>query len=410
MRIDTRTLEQAIEAFNEDAFTETFADYRREEVERLIRKWAPLLQENPTYRGKTYQMAGIAPEKWAMLACLFENQMRANPQPRKNDWYEASTRADISLPVKYTLPIIRAIFPMLIMNKVCLVQPMPPSSGGTMQLFWKNVYREDDDDSNVTTANSLYAIHASDTTVPNRLKMEITSDTATATQDMLMATWPTRLEEDLRGVMGLDADQELITDMAEEIARELEHRVIATMIAGATAGDTRWNPTVPEDFTGSYTENYQRLFHALIDAEADVRATQYRACQYVIAGTNILTDMEKANWFSGPVRDNTSGPYRTAVELIGKKGRWDIYWSPYIDDDKALISFYPEFPLRGGYIWAPYIPFMAMPKVYAEAKGPSDETLPGALIANDEWTRRVRTRNAQYYCQPAMFATVTRSE
>lgn len=415
MAVDTRSMREAIEAFQDTNKaleldpSDTFENYRRQEVIRLMEKWAPFLRENPTFRGRTYKLAGIKPEQWAMMAQLFENQMLANPQPREGDWYEATSRTNISLPVKYTLPIIRSIFPQLIMNKICLVQPMSPASGGTAQLFWKNTYREDDTEVDVTTANSLYAIHAQDTDVPKRMSLKITSKTMTATQEMLMASWPTRVEEDLRGVMGLDIDQELVSDMAAEIMRELEERVIKTIVAGATAGDVDWDPVPADTYTGTMTDFYQGVFHAFIDAEKFVRATQYRQCEYIIAGTNILGDMEKANWFGGAAMDNTSGPYRTAVEYIGKKGRWDVYWSPYIDDDKAVISFYPEFPLRGGYIWAPYIPFMAMPTVYAEAKPYNDETLPGGLVANDLWTRRVRSRNAQYYCQPAMFATVTRA-
>lgn len=417
MRLDTKTLRQAIESYSDNLntfdLTRSVADMRREEALRLMKKWMPFLQENPTLtlngKSKTFEMEGVPADKWYMLAFLFESQMLHNPLPK--NFFEANSRDDIALPAKYTLPLIRAIFPQLIMNKLCLVQPMPPMSGGTMNLYWKATYREDDDDSNVTTDNSLYAKHANPTDVPKRLKIGISTQSATAEEEMLMASWPTSLEEDIRGVMGLDLDQEFINDAAEEIGRELEERVISTMIGSATAGDVDWTPAVPDDFTGSYTENYQRVFHAFIDAEKYVRATQYRACEYIVAGTNILSDMEKANWFGGPVLDNTSGPYRSAVEKIGKKGRWDVYWSPYIDDDQALISFYPESTkLYGGYIWAPYVPFMAMPKIYAEAKAYDDATLPGGLVANDLWTRRVRSRNAQYYAEPAMFATVTRTE
>jgi hypothetical protein len=405
--IDTRSVAEAISAFR-DTLTDNFANYKQREIEALIGKWAWYMQDSIKLpNGKTVEMKPVDPKQWAMLAMLLENQMLANPQPRT--FWEATARNEISLPTKYTLPIIRDIFPQLIMNKICLVQPMPPSSGGTMQLFWKDTYREDDTDVNVTTANSLYSIHASDTTVPKRMKIEITSQTVTATQEMLMASWPQRVEEDLRGVMGLDIDQELIADMGAEIMRELEQRVVATMVAGATAGNVDFDEAVPEDFTGSYTDNYQRLFHAFIDAEAKVRESQYRQCNYIVAGNTVLAMMDKANWFGGFSRDDTSGAYRTAVEFIGKRGRWDVYFSPYIEDTQALISFYPEFPLRGGYIWAPYIPFTAMPKIYAEAKAYNDET-PGGLVANDLWTRRVRSRNAQYYCQPAMFATVTVKE
>ncbi|MFA5378596.1 MAG: hypothetical protein WC455_22775 [Dehalococcoidia bacterium] len=407
MTIDTHNLREAIEAFRDVYGEDTFDSYRRKEIERLTKKWAWYLSDRATTpEGKVIEMEPIPTRQWPTLACMLENQVLANPQYKSV--FEATSHSDISLPVKFSLPLIRAIFPQLIMNKLCLIQPMPPSSGGTMQLFWKATYRQDpSSEVNVTTANSLYSQHATDSTVPNQLKIKITSTNVSATQDMLMAVWPTRTEEDLRGVMGLDLDADLINDMAAEIMRELEQRVIATMYAGATAGNSDWHWTKPDAYT-SHTEYYQTLFHTFIDAEALIRAAHYRGADYIVAGATVLGYMEKANWFGGLNRDKSgSGPFRSAVEFRGTKGMWDVYYSPYLTATTAFMSFYPEMPLSGGYIWAPYIPFMPMPKIYAEAKAVDDETLPGALIANDQWTRRVRTRNAQYFCAPTMFATIT---
>lgn len=396
--MDVKTLQEAIVFFN-DTLGQSESHVRREEIERLIKKWAWFLGEGT----KEYPLDPLPKEIWPMMAQLFENQINSNPQPRS--LYEATLATNVSLPVKWTLPIIRNVFPNLIMLKICSVQPMPPSSGGTSQLFWHNVKREDDSDSNVTTANSLYAVYATETAIPKRLRMEITSATVAATQDMLMATWSSRVEEDLLGVHGLDVDSEMIQEMSGEIMRELEERVIRDIYDSATAGTENWVWTKSAEYT-SHTEYYQTLFHTFVDAEMEIYKLRHRKCQYIVCGADVLAYLQKANRFSGTVLDSNAGPFRTAVQLEGKMGRWDVYSSPYLSDTAAFISYYPESMLHAGYIWSPYVPFAPMPKIYAEAKAYDDATLPGALVASDQWTRRVRTRNARYYCQPNMFAKV----
>jgi hypothetical protein len=71
------------------------------------------------------------------------------------------------------------------------------------------------------------------------------------------------------------------------------------------------------------------------------------------------------------------------------------------------MGVYPRSMIDTGYIWAPYIPLQAMPKVYAEALERTHGTLPGAYINTDKWTRNVRTRNGKRMVQPDRFATMT---
>jgi len=337
---------------------------------------------------------------------LLDNFMEFNPQQRT--LWEQTTLSTVSLPVKYALPIIREVFPALMMNKICSIQPMPPSSGGTMQVFWMKFYREDPTDVQVINMTDSDYPRRTENAVPKRLRMKVTNTTATAVKDILNATWSTEVMQDARGALGIDVEQELVRAMSEEILRDLEAKVVNEILVGATAGNVTWNWTLGATYTND-KDWFQTLGDKIIDAERLVRTNRHRRCQYIIAGLRFESYLRKmSTWNTTQVSADVSGPLQTGVELMGSlNGMWDVYSTPYIDQDRAIISYYPESMLHAGYIWAPYVPLMPMELQYSEMLPYDDGTLPGALLNTDKWNRNVLTRNAFYFAEPQMFATLS---
>lgn len=399
--IDQKELKNAM-SFLYDSYKETYTEKVQREIAESVNRWSWFL--GPKVFGK--DVWPIPAEQWATMACLLDNFMEYNPQ--KRDLFEQTTLSTVSLPVKYALPIIREVFPTLIMNKICSIQPMPPSSGGTMQVFWMKFYREDESpEVQVTTNDSDYATR-SENEVPKRLRMKVTNTSVTATKDILNATWSTEVMQDARGALGIDVEQELVRAMSEEILRELESRILNAILVGATAGNVPWAWTMG----GTYTNQkdwYQTLGDAVIDAERLVRANRHRRCNYIIAGLRVESYLRKmSQWNTTQKSADASGPLQTGVELMGSlNGMWDVYSTPYINQDRAIISYYPESMLHAGYIWAPYVPLMPMELQYSEMMEYDHATLPGALVNTDKWNRNVLTRNAVYYAEPNMFATLS---
>lgn len=407
---DPRKLTLALQHYNDEASTEggveRLRDIDRNYVNRITRKWAPYLSEKVEIDGKSYDLHPVDPKLWPMMAMMFENQIGANPPPRS--MYEATTKSEVSLPAEYTLPVIREIFPSLIMNSICSIQPMPLSSGGVMNVWWLKFYRENTSpEAQVTTADSSYASR-SEGEVPKKMRLKITRSSVTATKDILGAEWSTELQEDLRGTTGLDPESELLDVMAQEIMRELEQRVLMHILNNAGAGNVNWDDTPDSGYTTK--EWSETLFHAVLDAEKLIRDNRYRNANYIVAGTEVVTHFLKGLNFSltpEPTVDLT-GPLDSGVRFEGRlAGRWDLYSTPYITSTKAIVSYYPESMLHAGYIWAPYIPLMPMPLQYSGFNDYDDETEPGAMINRDYWHRNVRTRNARYYAETNMFATIT---
>lgn len=388
-----------------DTSIKTDSEERRIATAALVKKWAWYMGESISTGGQVIKLKPIPVEHWATMAMLFENQVRNNPV---RSLYEATTTSNFSLPNKFTLPVIREIFPALIMMKICSVQAMPPMSGGVAKAFWWKTWREDvSPTTQLTTSDSDYAL-GEENSVPKRISATLTSATITAIKDILAATWSTEAEEDLRGVMGMDIENEMLSAMAQEILRELEQRVLMEILTGATAGDTAWSWTKPATYA-THRDWYETLYHAVLDAEANVMNVRETPCNYIIAGTTALSYLLKSAYW-GPRQGATPGslPFEIGTRFEGTfGGRWDVYRSPYITATKMIVSFYPRGPLHGGYIWLPYIPITPMPKAYAEFQPYDDATLPGAFVNTDKWTRNIRTRYGKYMCAPDMFATVT---
>jgi hypothetical protein len=338
------------------------------------------------------------------MATLFENQMLANPEPRT--LFEATTKSSVSLPANFALPLIREVFPQLIMMKIASVQPMPATSGGVFNVYWWKTYREDvSPETQMTTKDSDYAL-SSEGAIPKMVRGGLSSTSITAITDKLAATWSQELQEDLMGTMGLDIGSEMMQTMGEEILREIEERILMEIMTNVGAGNTDWSHTVVSGYTA--TEWYETLFHAFLDSEKLIRAYRHQRTDYIVAGLDVITYMLKTQHFQAREgSESVPGPLQSGVRFEGVfSNRWDVYSSPYVTAAKAFVSIYPS-GLHTGYIWAPYIPLMPMPRVYAEAKAYDDATMPGALVNTDYWSQNIRTRNGKYMCEATQFATVT---
>lgn len=395
-------LQEAISVIHDKEWV-SLSEMQRREVERLVNKWKFYLGEGT----KEHHLEPIDPKLWPMMAMLFENQIHANPVPRS--MFEATVKTDIALPAKYTLPIIRNVFPALIMNRICGVQPMPLSSGGTMNLFWKHTYREDvSPETKVTVPDSDYA-QGAENSVPKRLRMSIISRSVTAEKAILMATWSTEVAEDAMGALGIDVGQELLDDMGQEILRELEQIVIGEIWAGAAAGNVTWDNALPTGATYSLTDHYQTLFHALVDADALIYNQRAVHADYVLCGINLAGYLDKAKvWSSTPSERQSPSEMQSGVQFMGNiSNRWDVFLTPYLGANDGIMGIYPRSMTDTGYIWSPYIPLMPMPRQYAEALPYDDADLPGGLVNTDKWTQNVRTRYAKLLCQPQYFARIS---
>lgn len=381
-----------------DASVQTITAYERAYRSALRQKWHKWLE------GDTERGIPPVPERLKdQMAILFENQQWATALRS-----EATHTTDVTMPDRFAFPIIRKVYPHLWVNRVASIQALPRMSGGVGKIFYQDFKREDaDPQTSLTSADSGYA-QSNEGAVPKRIKMLITSDTVTATKDILAATWSTELQEDLMGTLGIDAERELVNNMAAELIREMEQRCIADMVDGATAGNVTWVYTVPD--TGNYIakEWYETLGHAFLDCEMCIVKKRNRKADWILAGYDVYNYIQKMEDFTSYVNDEPGmdTSVQVGVKREGKfKGRWDVFTTPYMTSTQALMGVYPTTMLDTSFVLAPYIPIGAMPLVYASFSGPSEEDA-GTYKNTDEWTRNVRTRWAKKVVVGDLLATL----
>jgi hypothetical protein len=378
---------------------ETYEDYVRAMQaykEEIVRKWQWFL-EGKLPDGTDLGLKPIDEKLWEPMAILFENQSIVSRRPLM----EQTTKSDVTLPVRYALPLIRQVYPELIISKIASIQPMPLSSGGVAQIFYQDFLREDKGvgDESTTVLDSDYAL-SSENAIPKRIKMTITSETVTAEKHILAATWSTEVEEDVRGTLGLDVESELINTAAHEILQELDYMMINEIMAGAAAGNVTWNWTPGTGYTSK--EWYETLYHALIDAEDLIFGGRYRNADYIVCGRNVSKYLRKAGSFE-PANIGDFRRFTTGMRYEGNlEGLWDVYTTVFMNTNSGLMGVYPQSQIDTGYIFAPYIPLTPMPLVYADF-----DPATGSYENKDKWTRNIRTRNAHKMVVPELFATIS---
>lgn len=386
--------------------------------EQIIDKWRWLLEGTALPGSNIRQLSKLDERLWPVMATLFENQLSLTRQARPTAavLFEsprqvtqmlledaATVVSDFTLPVKYALPMIRKVFPALIALRICSIQVMPVTSGGTAQAFYIDFYRQTGGEVNVTTPDSDYAYNT-ELGIPKKLNMKITSTSVTVTKDILGVTWSHESAVDARYSLGVDVEGELVNAAAEEILRELDQRVLMEILSGAAAGNVNWSSTVPSGYTAK--EWYETLGHAFIDADALIDAARFQDADYIVAGTTLYKYIAKMPDFvsekKGP--QTQEGPsIKLATEYIGTmKGGIDVYKSHVITATKGIVGFYPRRAIDGGYIWMPYEPLSQRPAVYADYDDAS-----GAYENRDAYTRNLATRNGRFFCHTDAFATIT---
>ena len=374
----------------------TFEAAQKVYHDRLIKKWEWLLEGRPSPDGARPVWDALPDRSFVPMAQLFENQVVL---ASGHTAFEDTSLSTVDLPVRYSLPIIRQAYASVVVAEIAAMQPLSPYSGGTGNVFYIKFYR-DPSGVNVKVLDSTYAV-AGEGVVPAKLQVTITKETVTAEKRILNAVYSTEVFEDARGALGIDIGSELVQQMSESIAREIDYHALSLMLAQATAGNTNWDHNVPSGITEK--EHYETLDHAVIDTGENIHANVFRREEWVVGGRTFVSYIRKANAFRIESMGNGPRRFMSGVERIGRvNDRWDLFESPMVPDDQAIVSYYPRSNIDTPFVLCPYVPLDVMPLVYA---GVNPST--GAYENTDMYSRNVRTRSTEKTTTPEAIGTVT---
>jgi Major capsid protein Gp23 len=297
---------------------------------------------------------------------------------RQGLFEDVVTTSNVQAFTTFAYPLVRRIFPRLIANDLVSVQPMSQPTG---KIFYFDIlyspaqvgsplaYNRVDIPANFATNNTPsvpgYASAAEAAQVP-QLSLQIEEVDVSAITRKLSAKWSMESEQDLFAYHGMNAENELMTALGDEIAREIDRDIIDALFAFAGAGNVTWHYTVP--VTGSYSlidpKAYNRtLMDAITDANNLIFKQRYRNASWIVVGTTTAGRLEKLDEFrlfpaADPVGTIVYGPH-----LFGTiSGRWTVYKDPWLDvtgpgggvggGAVMRLGYKGTTPLDNGYVYA----------------------------------------------------------
>jgi hypothetical protein len=246
------------------------------------------------------------------------------------------------------------------------------------------------------------------------LDFTIKSVAVTANSRKLKAKWTPELAQDLAAYQNLDAEVELTQVLSEAIALEIDREILGDLLYNATGANFYWSrvpgnfvnktdgkratsnsgQTIP--FTGTVREWYETLVETVIDVANNIhRKTLRGAANFLVTSPDVATIFEASVLYKPTLSmDPKETMFTVGTEKIGSlSNRFTVYKDPYFPRNKILVGYKGGSFLETGYVYAPYVPLIVTPTIYA----PEDFTP----------RKGVMTRYAKKLVRSDFYGTVT---
>jgi len=222
------------------------------------------------------------------------------------------------------------------------------------------------------------------------IDIKIESLAVTAVSRKLKAKWSPELAQDLNAYHSLDAEVELTQILSEQIALELDREVLNDLLTQANGANLYWSRApgkfvnkltgveVPRNtslrpgpqFTGTVRDWYETLVETIIDAANIIhRKTLRGSANFIVIGPDVATIFESSVMYKPSYSIDGQGQASAlsiGAEKIGNlSNRFTVYKDPYFPRNKVLIGYKGGSYLETGYVYAPYVPLIVTPTIFA---------------------------------------------
>jgi len=206
-------------------------------------------------------------------------------------------------------------------------------------------------DSNTNAVTATYEFNLEANADIPEIDLVLSSAPVTARSHKLRARWSIESQQDFQAYHGINADVELVAFMANEIAKEINYKIVSHLRAIASAGTVIWDK-VPADSTVPYIWHRETLYDAFIMNSNQIFAkTQRRNGTWIVIGTDVANVVETLPKFK-PQGGSSNGS--AGIRKIGTLGEFTIYKDPSMPTNQWLMGFKGSNFLDTGYIYAPY--------------------------------------------------------
>jgi hypothetical protein len=222
--------------------------------------------------------------------------------------------------------------------------------------------------------------------------IKIESVAVTATTRKLRARWSPEMAQDLTAFYSIDIEAELTNILSEMISLDIDREILNDLLTQAAAANYFWsrapgrfinkvtgqeglrNGTLSPGpaFTGDIQQWYQSLMEVISDAANVIHKKTLRGSgNFIITSPDVCTILEHTSAYRASFKMDGEGQVKDGmqigVEAAGTlNNRYVVYKDPYFPSNKILIGLKGNTFLETGYIYAPYVPLILTPVIYAQ--------------------------------------------
>ena len=222
--------------------------------------------------------------------------------------------------------------------------------------------------------------------------IRIESTSVTAVTRKLRARWSPEMAQDLTAFYSIDVEVELTNILSEMITLDIDREILNDLLTQGNAANFFWSRApgkLVNKFTGNEATmnstlspgpmafvNIQEWYQTLLETITDVansihRKTLRGSGNFIVTSPDVATILEHLVAYKpsynvdgdGQVQDNMT----VGAEAVGSlNNRYTVYKDPYFPSNKLLIGLKGNTFLESGYIYAPYVPLILTPVIYAQ--------------------------------------------
>ena len=223
------------------------------------------------------------------------------------------------------------------------------------------------------------------------IDIKIEAISITAETRKLRAKWSPELAQDLNAYHSMDAEVELTSILSEQIALEIDREILNDLVSQANGANYYWSRSpgrfvnkvtgarqnlsdslqIGPQFTGTVREWYETLIETIIDVANTIhRKTLRGSANFMVTGPDVCTILEASVLykpkFSLDGEGQVASPFTIGAEAVGTlSNRFTVYKDPYFARNKILIGYKGGSYLETGYVYAPYVPLIVTPTIFA---------------------------------------------
>lgn len=234
-------------------------------------------------------------------------------------------------------------------------------------------------DGNVDNGEPVYAsyyynMEAIADNIPE-MYIDITMSEIKAQSRKLKALWSSEAADDMKALLGMDVEGELVSGIASEVNLEVDRELVMDMYAAPTTNVDTFDATVPPDIT--QVDHFRGILTKFDKISQEVnRRVKRGPANWIICGTNVSTIIGALDTKSDfksvfapaapasgvgttgrPSFPLPGGPTGYGIYQLGVlQNRWMVYVDPFFPRNEALLGLKGTTFLDAGMVYAPFIP------------------------------------------------------